>query len=141
MIKIRKRGKVTRENSIFHKNGSVSCPISSNKYTEDEYFTIDQDKFHLVEGRSWSVLNDSSHKGGVHYNIRSKLHGKTECLHWVLYRKETLDVGLTTDHILHWTDQRRCSVEFISMHENLRRGAALYHKGRKFRSKVNASTK
>ena len=70
--------RVTRENSIFHNNGSVSCPISSNKYTRDRYFTIDQDKFHLVEGRSWSVLNDSSHRGGVHYNIRSKQNSKVE---------------------------------------------------------------
>lgn len=125
--KIYKRGKVTRENSIFNKNGSVLCPLSSNKYTSDEYFIIDSDLFYLVEGRSWSVLNDTSHKGGVHYNIRAGVDGKVKCLHWVLFHKETIEVGLSTDHLYHWLDNRRSSVDFVSMKENLKRGSAMYH--------------
>lgn len=126
--KIYRRGKVTRENSIFNKNGSVLCPLSSNKYTSDEYFIIDSDLFHLVEGRSWSVLNDSSHKGGVHYNIRARVEGKMKCVHWVLFQEETIDIGLTTDHLYHWLDNRRSSVAFVSMEENLKRGPAAYHR-------------
>lgn len=127
--KIYRRGKVTRENSIFSKNGSVLCPLSSNKYTNDEYFIIDADLFHLVEGRSWSVLNDSSHKGGVHYNIRARIEGKTVCVHWVLFYKQSIAKGLTTDHLYHWLDNRKASVEFVTRRVNSARGAAAYHNG------------
>jgi len=126
--KIYRRGKVTRENSIFSKNGSVLCPLSSNKYTDDEYFIIDADLFHLVEGRSWSVLNDASHKGMTHYNIRAWVDGGVKCLHWVLFQKQTLAKGLTTDHLYHWLDNRRASVEFVSFGKNASRGPAMYHR-------------
>ena len=128
-----RRGKVTKDNSIFHANGSVSCPFSTNSHTDDEYFTIDSDLFYLVEGRSFRVMNDSAHKGTTHYVIATDFPKKGTRLHWLLYHEQTIAIGLTTDHLLHWTDNRRASVEFIEMRENLKRGAAIYHAGRKTR--------
>lgn len=140
-----RRGPVTRTNSIFHKDGYVTCPFSTNSWTDDEYFTIDSKQFYLVEGRCWRVHNDQATRGRVHLNIRTELrsqdngiytqvaHGRTALLHILLFYAETVAVGLTTDHLLHFTDNRKSSVDFIPQPENTGRGAALFHKGRKNR--------
>lgn len=135
-MQIRRRGPVTIENSIFHGDGSVSCPISTNKWTRDEYFTIDADSFPLVVGRTWYVNNTRISHGDLHFDIRT---GKRESdpnyatgtrdtlLHQLLHWGEANAVDLEVDHVLHWTDNRRCSVEFVTRAENVRRGRALYH--------------
>ena len=131
--KIFRKGPVTKENAIFSKHGSVLCPFSTNSLTEEEYFLIDADMFKHVEGRSWYVMNTRSHVGETHLTIVSNSPKRGSRLHWVLYQEETLDVGLSTDHLYHWTDNRRDSVEFVPLSENQSRGAAAYHSGRKNR--------
>lgn len=130
--KIYRRGPVTMENIIIHKNGSVSCPFSTNSYTDDEYFTIDYINLSAVLGRSWRVHNDHASSGGVHYNIRTG-NGVTGTilLHRLIHNTEA--GHLEVDHLLHFSDNRRASVDFVTKEENTRRGAAIYHKGYKNR--------
>lgn len=137
----RRRGPVTKENSIFnYKEGYVACPISTNKWTDDEYFTIDILEFPKAEGRFFCVVNDSSHDSNTHYVLHTRKKkgdyinkGSMTCLHWLLFYDDSIAKGLTTDHLLHWTDNRSGSVQFISMAENASFGAALFHKGHKNR--------
>lgn len=130
MSRIYKRGPVTRINSIFHENGSVSCPFSTNSLTEDEYFTIDTADFDKVVGRSWYVHNNRQPDIRTSYKPELDPPRESDCtlLHQLLFREDTVDVALQTDHVLHWTDNRRSSVEFVTPAENKRRGPALYHK-------------
>lgn len=133
MTRIRRRGPVTTSNSIFSSGGSVLCPFSTNSLTQEEYFLVDVDKFPLVEGRSWYVMNTRSHVGDTHLVIVTNNPKPGTRLHWLLYEKETIQVGLSTDHLYHWTDCRRASVEFVPIQLNQSRGAAAFHSGRKKR--------
>lgn len=132
-MSIRRRGPVTRANSIFHENGSVSCPLSTNRWSNDAYYTIDASMFHLVEGRCWYVQRTNQFQS--HTDIRSRCPetGKLLLLHQVLYGGEANARGYVVDHLLHWTDNRRQSVEFVTQQENIRRGGAIYHPGRQHR--------
>lgn len=153
----RKRGPVTRQNSIFnYEAGTVACPLSTNSWTDDEYFTIDIEKFELVEGMWWCVNNVGSTLGTENYRIigttprdlvpESKLkfakkfgsnHDDGSRVRFYLYQlifgEEANALGLVVDHILHWTDNRRSSVDFVTPPENSRRGAALFHHGKRNR--------
>src|SRR5690348_9229417 len=67
----RKRGPVTRENSIFnYEAGTVACPISTNKFTDDEYFLIDIWKFDRVEGYCWHV-KPQQNNGDTVFRLRT----------------------------------------------------------------------
>lgn len=131
----RRKGKATWSNVIVHSNGTTSVPFSTNSLTSDEYFTVDTERLSVVLGRSWRAHNDSSHKGRMHINIRTgNSKTGTFLLHRELFEAELQDTELEVDHILHWTDNRASSVEFVEKSENVRRGAAVYHRGRKNRS-------
>lgn len=123
--------RVTLQNIIMLPNNTAICPISTNRHTADRHFTIDADRLHLVLNRSWSVLNDCSHKKGQHLVIRSNKGGKVELLHRVLFAEELKGTSLTVDHLLHWTDNRRVSVDLVTMEENTRRGRAIYNPSRR----------
>ncbi len=124
------RVRVTKENSKFdYVAGMVLCPISTNKWTDDEFFIIDIPNFSLVEGRCWSVNNDMSHLGKNHYSLRAGVDGKPVKLHTHLFREESVISGLQVDHLLHWTDNRRSAVDFVTHEENASRGPALLHEG------------
>jgi hypothetical protein len=129
--RIYKRGPVTMDNIIIHDNGSVSCPFSTNSYTEDEYFTIDIASLDHVLNKSWRVHNDHSSINCTHLNIRTGGNSDTTLLHRLVFENELQ--GLEVDHLLHFTDNRRASVEFVTKEENSRRGAAIYHRGHKNR--------
>lgn len=147
----RRRGPVTRNNSVFNlKAGTVACPLSTNKWTEDEYFTIDIEKFEEVEGRTWYSVITGRVRGdnaedGCRYDVRTRRRSsdknQSKChdsiLHHVLFWEEANAIGLEVDHVLHWTDNRRSSVQFIPPALNKKLGAALFHHGKKNRrSKV-----
>jgi hypothetical protein len=123
--------KVTLDNVIILPNNTAICPISTNKHSKEKHFTIDADKLHLVLGRSWSVLNDSGHKGATHLVLRAKISGKAQLLHRILFENELQGTELTVDHLLHWTDNRRVSVDLVSMEENASRGKAVYNPSRR----------
>lgn len=123
----RRRGPVTRDTSVFHSGGSVSCRISTNKWTADEYFTVSENHFRKLEGKHVWVNNSHAHLGGTHYQLQTKHGGKTVLLHSYLYPEESVGSGLTVDHVLHWTDNRPESVEFVTRETNSSRGAALFH--------------
>lgn len=123
--------RVTLDNVIILPNNTAICPISTNKHSPERHFTIDADKLYLILGKSWSVLNDSSHRGAVHLVLRSGYGGKVKLLHRVLFADELDGTDLTVDHLLHWTDNRRVSVDFVPMRENARRGKAVYNPSRR----------
>lgn len=133
--KIYRRGPVTIDNSIFHKDGSVFCPISTNSHTEDEYFLIDQEDFDLVVGHSWCVENDNAHVGRYHYRISSRISTIKWRLHSYLFYIESIAVGLEVDHLDHFTDNRKCSIDFVTKEENVRRGAAAGHTSKNTRTR------
>lgn len=143
----RLRGPVTRENSIFnYEAGTVACPISTNKFTDDEYFTIDIRKFSRVEGQHWHVKPQQKN-GDTVFRLRtwlsiadSPVTGQVDIprnrtgvyLHQLVFHDEVPD-AMVVDHELHWTDNRRASVDFVTNAENVRRGAALFHHGKRNR--------
>lgn len=135
-----KRGPVTRATSIFHTDGTVSVPISSNRWNHITHVLIDQDRFHLVEER---YINYRSPGGTKKYGSTFELAititlpeaellgrtytpgkgGKNIQLHRWLFQEELLaDLTLTVDHLIDRTDNRRCAVQFISDLENKRLG-------------------
>lgn len=128
--------RLSLDNVVILPNNTAICPISTNKHSEERYFTVDADKLHLILGKSWSVLNDSAHKGTVHLVLRASYNGKAKLLHRILFADE-LDkqADLTVDHLLHWTDNRRISVDLVTMSENARRGKAIYNRSTKKRRK------
>lgn len=138
------RGPVTRNNSIFHDNGTVSCPISTNSWSSDQFFTIDASKFSLVEGLYWHTKPQRAN-GDTVLRMRAWIN-KEECpvsgqkgsnpnktgayLHQLLFHVECPS-DQVVDHIFHWTDNRRASVQFVTREENTRLGAALFHHGKR----------
>lgn len=127
--------RLSLDNVVILPNNTAICPISTNKHSEERYFTVDADRLYLILGKSWSVLNDSAHKGAVHLVLRAGYNGKAKLLHRVLFADELDGTDLTVDHLLHWTDNRRISVDLVTMSENARRGKAIYNRSIKKKRK------
>lgn len=138
----RGRGPVTTDNIIVQGDGTIAVPFSTNSHTGDEYFLIDADKLMLVIGRCFYAHNDDAYKKvpSKHYSIRSDSYRSeygTPLVARVLHMENILPDDLTVDHCFHWTDCRRVSLDFVPAPENSRRGAAVYHRGRRKRTGVN----
>lgn len=132
--RISRRGPVTREQLIYQGDGSVAVPFSTNRWTRDEYFLVDADYVPLIVGNYFYVNNDDVYsRERNHFSVRCTAWRRefgTDLVARILHQPGD---SLTVDHCYHWTDNRRASVEVVTISENVRRGAALYHSGRKNR--------
>lgn len=112
---------VTEDNIIDNKDGTISCPISSNPHTEDRYFIIDRDKLPVVLGRCWHVFANPKKKSFVGY-IKA---GKSDVLHKILYPEYDL-----VDHISRegsdWLDNSQRNIREATHIGNARNSSSAF---------------